>query len=208
MHKNKKILRTGSPTYMPSIFLRAKGESDAKKGASISDAAIIKLYEKEAAIEAVECLRCERHLSDTRQTAAKLLNSLERDEIKLKTIPDDMSGSSPEVIRFNRRNSENKSAATASIIKTINTLSELNQRIITVETLMYERIKKIRAKTNSKIHLYIEGARRALPDYNLPRKEFDDSATTLYRQRHDVLDRAIKDAVEKSHGGDMHEIKK
>lgn len=207
MYKNKKILRIESPTYMPSIILKAKGKFDAEKGVGISDSAIFKLYHKEAMIEASECLRCERHLFDTRQNAAKLLKALERDEMKLKMIPEDMSGCSPEVIRFNRRNSENKSSASASIADAINTISALNQKIVTTETILYERINKIRAKTNAKIHAYVEGARRALPDYNAPEKEFNDNATVLYQQRHYVLDQAIKARAEKaSHGGDIHEI--
>ena len=187
----KHIHKVGPPTRMPDFVLKLKGTGDAKRGAGVVNASINKLCRKEAVIETDECMMCETSLSLSRKKAAKLLNSLEKEETRLTRNSENNSGSDPEIIR--------------SKDESVGILCELNQEIITAETILSERIKQLREKTAAKIQVYIEGVRRTLAEYDFPDKSnFDDSAVELYEKRHAALDGKVKERVEQSsYGGEQ-----
>lgn len=180
--------RTKSPTALPYFILRFKGKLDGEKGSGIVDASIEKFHKKEASIEAEECVTCENYLSSARKKAARLLKSIEQADKKLASIPDESKDSGPAPTRTSRKNTGLKNTA-------IDNLCEINQEIITVETLLEERIKKLRDKSSAKFEAYISGVRTVISDYH-SKSIFNDNAFDIYHKRHIILDNAIKAVVE------------
>ena len=192
-----KNTKTKSPTIVPHFALKLKGRIDGKKGIGTIDSTIEKLYKKEASIEAEECVICENFLTESRKSAAKLLKSIEVAEKQICSLPDEMTGTDFDIVRINRRNTNTKNSAQATISSSIDRLCEINQEIISVETILEERIKKTRDKSAAKIEAYISGVRLSLSDYS-SRSSFDDQAYNIYLKKHEALDSAIRSKVETS----------
>ena len=190
-HTHWKNAKTKSVTILPQFILKMKGKFDGNKGIGVVDATIDKLYKKEAAIEAAECIACEKCLYEPRKTAAKLLKVIENAEKRLTGMPVNIEGAGSDIVRSNRRNTSNKTTAIACISSGTENLCEINQDIVSCETILEERIKKLRNKTSAKIHSYISGVRTVIQDYN-SNCVFDDSAMVIYNERHADLDNEIK----------------
>lgn len=199
--KNKKTSRyriggnVRKVTRLPGFVIRFKGKLDSRKGKTVPDAFTDKLVERCGANENIEALYAEDILNSTRTEGSQLLTKLKRDKESLEDVPDALPENSPYDIRQNRRTNSKRESIVSSINNSITKLSEIEETIININSVLDERITKTRRKALAVINMYISGVRSGkLPDYN-PIVEFSDDAKEIYDRKHKTGDERIFEAV-------------
>ena len=80
----------------------------------------------------------------------------------------------------------------------MNKLTMINEQIINTNTVLDERINKLRNNAAEKLHAYIAGIRcGSLTDYTFELSENDDDARQIYLEK---LDKKIQDIVNRRFG--------
>lgn len=185
-------------TYAPICFLKFKGKHDSKKGSAVADARIAKYMSKCTANEGREVITAENILSDDRKNAAVTITVLQENENFLNSAPNYNNASDAAAIRENRRNSSLIGSAKTTIKNCYEKLNTINENIVSVDTILEERIIKTRKKAARQINAYITGLRYRLKDYD---KElvFCDDPCLVYHHNHRLGDEAINKALNKGY---------
>ncbi len=186
--------RTVSRT--PAWLMKLKGRIDSKKGKGVCDEYLGKLAKKEAALESLEVIDAENKLFTTRKQGAHALTTLRELNISLASIPEDDGNTSTAGIRASRNNAAARSSAKAEMKAALEALSQINEIIVNIETIMDERIARLRSQTSEMGHVYVSGVRAGeLQDYSNPIDGYDDVARKIYHDQHDELDPRIRSIV-------------
>lgn len=187
-----------SVTFLPCWILTMKGKMDSRKSNGVCDEYIHSLLKKLAVMEAEEVVDVEKALFNVRKEAAAILSELSEKKEELSKIPNCINERSAEVIRNNRKNAEHREEVRKSLKKAFEKLTSLNEQIISVNTVLDERITKRRNNASEKIHAYIVGVKSGdLTDYTFHINEVDDQARQIYLIKHEILDKKIRDMVNK-----------
>ncbi len=190
--KKRNPQKVKSVTKLPSWLLRQKGKWDSRYGIGRCEKSITRLYKKMTALESNEVIDAENTLFSARKDASLLLAGLQEHQKK----PSDnhspsMDGNSIEGIRKIRKMAAEQEAAELAQKDSIKKLAAIHETIISVNTILDERINKIRNNTAEKVHSYIAGIRSGkLKDFDFTEEE-DNSARTIYKENHKVLDSYI-----------------
>lgn len=185
-----------SVTYLPGWILRIKGRFDSKKGKGVCDEYIHRLTKKLAAMEADEVIDAENALHAVRKEAAVTITGFSEQKAALAKIPENTGKDTVETIRNNRRNSKRRSDVINELKTSVEKLTNINEQIINVNTVMDERIYKMRNNAAEKIHAYIVGIRcGSLDDYRYDLSEADNYAEEIYRTKHEKLDEKIREII-------------
>lgn len=191
--KGKKIK---SATKLPNFILKIKGKFDSRKGKTVPDAYIDKLKSKCESIENNEAIVAEEILFEDRKNGAVCISNISEVKAKLSSQSDTSSLSGAAAIRENRRKNAEMSGNAAKINNCIQQLNGINEHIINIDTILDERITRLRKKSHEKINVYISGVRSGkLKDYECD-FEFSNDAQTIYRKKHEKGDELIRKAVE------------
>lgn len=186
-------------TKMPNCLLKLKGKLDSKRGSTVPNAYIDRLKRKCEAIENKEAIIAENILSNDRKSASIAIYNISEKRKFLDNKPEIKENTSAKAIRENRRRASQISSAEASIESGYATLCNVHQNIINIDTVLDERITKIRKKASEKINVYISGVRSGkLKDYNAD-FEFLDDAYEIYQQKHSEDDERIRKIVDSVH---------
>lgn len=117
----------------------------------------------------------------------------------ISSVPDAEIGTSPQSIRANRANNAQLSSSRGTAKATLEELSQINETIIYIDTILEERIEKIRNHTSEKCHAYISGVRAGkMPDYESPIRDYKNTALEIYHSKHNELDMRIHTIVSNS----------
>lgn len=205
--KNKKSLKSleknRKVTRMPNWFLKLKGKYDSSKGSGVCDHFLKKLIKNEALLESSKIIDAENVLFETRKSGALALLTLYETKANILDLPEDVKGETSEAIRFNRRNAAKRIAAQGVMKTAIESLSQINETIISIETVLDERLMWLRNHTSEKTHIYLSGIHSGkLKDYVFSRDSYDDKSRIIYREKHKNLDAKIQSAVYNVTGGD------
>lgn len=202
-NKTKNFTNTSSyekkACRMPAWILKLKGRIDSRKGKGVCDEFLLKLAKKEATLEANATICAENALNSTRKAGASAIVKLSDKKMYIKNAPITEKSTSPQSIRANRASnaqlSSNKGAAKIAMEE----LSQINETIIYIDTILEERIEKIRNHTSEKCHAYISGVRAGkMPDYESPIREYANNALEIYHNKHNELDEKIHAIVSSS----------
>lgn len=186
-------------TRMPNCLLKLKGKLDSKRGSTVADAYIEKLKRKCEAIENVEAITAEGILSDDRKGSAVAIYNISEKQKFLDNKPEMKENTSAKTIRENRRMTAQISSAESSIESGYTTLFNVYQNIVSIDTILDERITKNRKKTLEKVNAYISGVRSGkLKDYSVD-FEFLNDAYEIYKQKHFEDDEKIRKIVDSVH---------
>ncbi len=200
----QKYFKKGNNSYpkvcrMPAWLLRFKGRWDSRKGEGVCDEFIRRLLKKEAFIETNECLDAEKILKDIREQGASVVIRLSADKAILGTNANVPLGDTPQDIRIGRENFAKRASAVSTAKAALDELTRINETIICVDTILEERIEKIRSHTEEKVHSYVSGVRSGkIPEYSGVDMAFSDKALDIYRTKHAQLDGKICDIVSNS----------
>lgn len=187
--------RTEQVTRLPGWILKIKGRWDSRHGQGVCDEYIIKFLQKLSAIESNEIVTAENVLCPHRKEAAVLLTSFAEKKKQYENTPSGMKENTVESIRANRRNMAKRNSAKQVINSAIEKLTVINETIVSVDTVLDERINMTRKKAGEKIRAYVMGVRCGkLKEYNIP-EGADDSAREIYHKKHMDLDKQIQDKV-------------
>ena len=182
-------------TRLPLFILKLKGKLDSRKGETVPSAYTGKLVERCGANENIEALYAEDLLYPTRTEGSQLLTRIKRDKESLDDVPDIVSENTPYDIRQNRRTNSKRESILSSINNSVTKLSEIEETIINVNSVLDERITKTRRKALATIKVYISGVRSGkLPDFS-PTIEFSEDAKNIYERKHKTGDERIFEAV-------------
>lgn len=193
LNRNLKVCR------IPTWFLKLKGKIDSRKGKGVCDEFISKLLKKEAFLETNEIIDAETALSNTRKAGASAVIKLSENKMFINNAPDIEKGTSPQSIRANRTNNSQLNSVRGTAKATLDELSQINETIICIDTILEERIEKLRNHALEKCHVYISGVRASkMPDYENISVEFSDKALEIYHSKHAELDDKIHSIVSKS----------
>lgn len=196
-----------SVTRLPGWILKIKGNVDSKKGKGVCDEYIRRLTKKQASLEADEVIAAENALHDVRKEAAVILTGFSEQKEAMMNIPENTTGNTPEVIRSNRRNNRRREEAISSLKSSIEKLTMINEQIINTNTVLDERLNKMRNNTAEKIHAYTVGIRCSnLPEYQFELSEMNDHAREIYLKKHEELDKRIRDVISNKMGADTEEV--
>lgn len=197
--KNPK--KVGNVIKAPGFILRIQGKLDSKKGKGVCDEYIRRVVRKLASMEGDEVIQAENALHDVRKEAAVILTEFSEKKETLSEIPENTGGKTVEEIRDNRRKSRRRKDATNSLKESMNKLTTINEQIINTNTVLDERINKLRNNAAEKLHAYIAGIRcGSLTDYTFELPEADDDARQIYLAKHEMLDKKIRDIVNRRFG--------
>lgn len=187
--------KTKKATHMPLWILKLKGRLDGRKGQGLCDEYIFTLLKKEEAIEASEVMQAERALASVRKQAAGILvSNSEKANSNSKIIIE--KAESVQAIRANRANRTVHDANVRAMNNGVLTLAEIHETIVFIETILEERIEKLRSETKRVCHAYVSGIKAGkFKDYAMPFKEYDNKAVNIYKDKHKELDLKIYDAV-------------
>ncbi|MEY8428026.1 hypothetical protein AALA00_09990 [Lachnospiraceae bacterium 46-15] len=186
--------RTKSVTRLPGWILRIKGKLDSKKGKGVCDEYIHHLSKRLVVMESAEVIRAENGLFEDRKKAAAVLAGFSEQKELLDREPDGrQKGSDVEAIRANRKDAERKEAARSGLRDGIENLTVINEQIINTDTVLDERINKMRSKAAEKIHAYVVGIRCGeLREYTCDLSAPEDSAREIYIAKHRELNEKIR----------------
>lgn len=179
-------------TRLPGWLLRQKGKWDSRYGIGRCEKSITRLYKKMAALESNEVIDAENILFPARKDASLLLAELQEHQQKLSenTLPG-IDGNSIEAIRKIRKRAAEQEAANLAQKDSVKKLAAIHETIVSVNTILDERINKIRNTTAEKAHSYIAGIQSGkLKDFCFTEEE-DNSARAIYKENHKVLDSHI-----------------
>ena len=197
--KNPK--KVGKVIRTPGFILRIQGKMDAKKGKGVSDEYIQSVVRKLASMEGDEVIQAENALHDVRKEAAVILAEFSEKKEDLSEIPENTGGKTVEEIRDNRRKSTRRRDTVNRLKEAMNKLTMINEQIINTNTVLDERINKLRNNAAEKLHAYIAGIRcGSLTDYTFELSENDDDARQIYLEKHEMLDKKIRDIVDRRFG--------
>lgn len=181
-------------TRMPDCLLKFKGKRDSKRGSIVVDTCIAKQMAKCAAIENSEVITAEDILFKDRENAAVSLIAISERLKYLNNPPLQKEENNVFSIRENRHNTMQINSDKQFVASSFERLSAINANIINIETVLDERIAKIRQKTSTKINAYVLGVRCVLKDYEA-KTVFSDEARNIYRSKHHDGDEQIKQMV-------------
>lgn len=197
--KNPK--KVGKVIRTPGFILRIQGKMDSKKGKGVCDEYIQSVVRKLASMEGDEVIQAENALHDVRKEAAVILAEFSEKKKDLSEIPENTGGKTVEEIRDNRRKSTRRRDAANRLKEAMNKLTTINEQIINTNTVLDERINKLRNNAAEKLHAYIAGIRcGSLTDYTFELSETDDDARQIYLEKHEMLDKKIRDIVDRRFG--------
>ena len=197
--KNPK--KVGKVIRTPGFILRIQGKMDSKKGKGVCDEYIQSVVRKLASMEGDEVIQAENALHDVRKEAAVILAEFSEKKEDLSEIPENTGGKTVEEIRDNRRKSTRRKDAANRLKEAMNKLTTINEQIINTNTVLDERINKLRNNAAEKLHAYIAGIRcGSLTDYTFELSENDDDARQIYLEKHEMLDKKIRDIVDRRFG--------
>lgn len=186
-------------TRMPDFLLKRKGKIDSKRGTTVPDAYIDRLIRTCEAIENKEAITAEGILSNDRKASAVAIYNISEKRKFLDNKPEMKENTSAKAIRENRRRTSQINSAESTIESGYTTLFNVYQNIINIDTVLDERITKIRKKASAKINVYISGVRSGkLKDYNAD-FEFLDDAYEIYIQKHSEGDEKIRTIINSVH---------
>ncbi|MDY4834868.1 MAG: hypothetical protein SO181_06990 [Frisingicoccus sp.] len=197
--KNPK--KVGKVIRTPGFILRIQGKMDSKKGKGVCDEYIQSVVRKLASMEGDEVIQAENALHDVRKEAAVILAEFSEKKEDLSEIPENTGGKTVEEIRNNRRKSTRRRDAANRLKEAMNKLTRINEQIINTNTVLDERINKLRNNAAEKLHAYISGIRCGnLTEYTFELPETDDDARQIYLEKHERLDKKIRDIVDRRFG--------
>lgn len=197
--KNPK--KVGKVIRTPGFILRIQGKMDSKKGKGVCDEYIQSVVRKLASMEGDEVIQAENALHDVRKEAAVILAEFSEKKEALSEIPENTGGKTVEEIRDNRRKSTRRKDAANRLKEAMNKLTTINEQIINTNTVLDERINKLRNNAAEKLHAYIAGIRcGSLTDYTFELSETDDDARQIYLEKHEMLDKKIREIVNRRFG--------
>ncbi len=197
--KNPK--KVGKVIRTPGFILRIQGKMDSKKGKGVCDEYIQSVVRKLASMEGDEVIQAENALHDVRKEAAVILAEFSEKKEDLSEIPENTGGKTVEEIRDNRRKSTRRRDTVNRLKEAMNKLTMINEQIINTNTVLDERINKLRNNAAEKLHAYIAGIRcGSLTDYTFELSENDDDARQIYLEKHEMLDKKIRDIVDRRFG--------
>lgn len=186
-------------TRMPDCLLKFKGKLDSKRGSTVPDAYIDRLIRTCEAIENKEAITAEGILSNDRKHSAVAIYNISEKKKFLDNKPEMKENTSAKAIRDNRRRASQISSAESTIESGYATLFNVHQNIVNIDTVLDERITKIRKKVSAKINVYISGVRSGkLKDYSAD-FEFLDDAYEIYKQKHSDDDEKIRTIINSVH---------
>lgn len=192
----KRSKRIKNVTRVPDWALRMKGKNDSRKGKGVCDEFIRQLNKKLIAMESNEVIDAETTLFEPRKEAAVILASLAEQKKVLTETSDNQKTGNAQSIRENRRDAKRRGAAKDSLKDALERLIVINERIINTDTVLDERINKMRSKAAEKIHVYVVGIRSGeLNEYEWDMTCMDDSAREIYKAKHKELDERIRAAI-------------
>lgn len=184
--------RLKTVTRCPIWLLRIKGQLDSKKGEGVCDEFIKTLEKRLIVLESKETMKAESALKHSRERAATLLTDIDKQASVIKSVTF-VKENSIEDIRQNRKMALVKANASQKHHIDGEELMRINEQIINTHTLLDERINALRSQMTSKVHGYIKGVRsKALKDYHYQINE-EDSARSIYHDKHKHLDQAVYD---------------
>ena len=140
--KNPK--KVGKVIRTPGFILRIQGKMDSKKGKGVCDEYIQSVVRKLASMEGDEVIQAENALHDVRKEAAVILAEFSEKKEALSEIPENTGGKTVEEIRDNRRKSTRRKDAANRLKEAMNKLTTINEQIINTNTVLDERINKLR----------------------------------------------------------------
>ena len=197
--KNPK--KVGKVIRTPGFILRIQGKMDSKKGKGVCDEYIQSVVRKLASMEGDEVIQAENALHDVRKEAAVILAEFSEKKEALSEISENTGGKTVEEIRDNRRKSTRRKDAANRLKEAMNKLTTINEQIINTNTVLDERINKLRNNAAEKLHAYIAGIRcGSLTDYTFELSETDDDARQIYLEKHEMLDKKIREIVNRRFG--------
>lgn len=185
--------RTKSITWMPGWLLKMKGKKDSKNGVGVCDEYIKKFEKRLASLEAKEVMDAENALFETRKEAAVILMNFTEQK---KVLSEKIGESKDNIvsIRMGRKVNGRKKDAREKLKSGLEKLTMMNEEMINVETILTERIDKMRDKAMEKVHCYVIGAKcGSLKDYE--GKMTFSSAQEIYHKKHQELDKKISEVV-------------
>lgn len=186
-------------TRMPNFLLHLKGRWDSRHGDGTCKSRITIFHKKMIFLESQEVIAAENALFPARKEAAIILAALQEQQKKISGNGTPDPGESPAItvdaIRRERRGIREREDAKMAWKDSVERLSVIHETIINVNTILDERINKIRSSASVKIHAYITGIRKGkLKDFDFMAEE-DDSARRIYEKKHQELDRQIAETV-------------
>lgn len=197
--KNPK--KVGKVIRTPGFILRIQGKMDSKKGKGVCDEYIQSVVRKLASMEGDEVIQAENALHDVRKEAAVILAEFSEKKEALSEIPENTGEKTVEIIRDNRRKSTRRRDAVNRMKEAMNKLTTINEQIINTNTVLDERINKLRNNAAEKLHAYIAGIRcGSLKDYTFELSDASDDARQIYLEKHEMLDKKIRDIVNRRFG--------
>ena len=181
-------------THLPGWLLRWKGKLDSRHGSGACEKYITRLYKKMIALETNEVISTENALFPSRKKASSILAQLQECQ-KTLAQAETTENHSIEAIRKARKLAKERNAAEQAQKSSVEKLAIIHEAIINANTILDERIQKIRSMTSEKIHSYMTGVRCGkLKDFDYAAAE-DDSAKMIYQNSHQPLDRRIEELV-------------
>ena len=185
--------KTKSITWMPGWMLKLKGRKDSKNGAGVCDEYIKKFDRRLALLEVKEVIDAENALVEIRKEAALILMDFaEQKKVLLERVEE--CKENIEYIRMERRTAGRKNTAREKLKTDLEKLTVMNEEMINVETVLTERIDKMRDKAMEKVHCYVIGVRCGrLKDYE--GKMTFSEAQVVYHAKHQELDKKISEIV-------------
>ncbi len=197
---NKKMRKYASAkikrvTLMPGWLLKFKGRWDSRKGDGVCDEFLKKLTKKAAAIEAMEAIKAESVLHGRRKLGGELLLVLSENREAAHNKPELEEVTSPKIARKNNQKMSAHINGKNIFKEARKQLSEINEDIIFVDTVLSEKTEKLHSQTIEKFHAYVSGVRAGkLPDYTV-KSGFDSKASDIYHAKHAELDTMIHNVV-------------
>ena len=190
--QNKKTLQV---TRTPDFVLKLKGRFDGKTE-GVAETFIEKLLKRESAIETDEVITAEDYLKDIRKKAHISIKAIEKARNELSLLPKPNNSTDMTEIRETRKAEAKRASYQGTISENLFFLTEYAEDLITVETILAERIQKSRNLTLSKIQAYLIGVLKADSEFE-HEISFSDNAYEIYKTKHFALDKAIDDIVNK-----------
>jgi len=193
-HKAKRYIKgrgIRKVSLLPDILFRLKGRIDAKRTSTFANENIDKLIYTTDGLINKEILRAQEILHPVREEAAQLIASIQVSKNAIKELTLKQSDTFAVVIRLNKQ-------LNSAIRSNMNSLSVINEFIITVTEALKQRIEKTRKVCLKKVSAYVTGLRSGgMPDYKYEVK-FQDTSLKNYIESHEKLDKKIKSLVEES----------
>lgn len=193
-HKAKRYIKgrgIRKVSLLPDILFRLKGRIDAKRTSTFANENIDKLIYTTDGLINKEILRAQEILHPVREEAAQLIASIQVSKNAIKELPLKQSDTFAVVIRSNKQ-------LNSAIRSNMNSLSVINEFIITVTDALKKRIKTTQILCRKKKSAYVIGLLSGgMSDYKYE-VNFQDTSFKNYIESHEKLDNKIKALLEES----------